>query len=82
MLPAYKESYTCYTTPSGNMQLYLYRRKPTRKRISVKKKYIIQQKFLGLVLFLLGVVFIAIFPEDAMGGLFAGFLGIVRLVCD
>lgn len=45
MLPSYNETCTHYTSTSGNTQVYIYRRK---KRLSERKKALLQQKLLGL----------------------------------
>lgn len=47
MLPAYNETYTHYTTRSGNTQLLLYRRTPTRRQ-KAERIYYIKQKLVGL----------------------------------
>lgn len=79
MLPAYKETYTHYTTPSGNTQLILYRRKSTQKHIKISK-YFINQKALGIILVVLGIVGCAIFQEDNGGFAFTVLLGILRII--
>lgn len=77
MLPAYKETYTNYISASGNTQIYIYRR---RKRLSERKKKLIQQKLLGLTLVVVGVVGCCVMPEDAGGCLMACGMGIVRMI--
>lgn len=54
MLPMYKETYTTYTSRSGNTQLYLYRRKKTRNKEN--KQYFIMQKLSGLTMALIGLI--------------------------
>ena len=54
MLPAYNETYTHYSTPSGNTQLLLYRRKPTRRHKS-ERIYYIKQKLSGLTMAAIGI---------------------------
>lgn len=54
MLPMYKETYTHYTSRSGNIQLYLYRRKKARNKEN--KQYFIMQKLSGLVMLLIGLI--------------------------
>ena len=55
MLPAYNETYTHYTTRSGNTQLLLYRRKPTRRQ-KVERIYYIKQKLSGLIMAAIGIL--------------------------
>lgn len=81
MLPMYNESHTYYSTPSGNTQIYIVQKKP-QKKLSSHEKYERQQKLLGIGLLLIGALAIAIFPEDAMGGLFASGMGLLRVVCN
>ena len=76
MLPVYNETYTHYSTRSGNTQIYIYRRK---KRLSERKKKLIQQKLLGLALVIIGVVGCCIMPEDCGGCLFTSLMGTARL---
>lgn len=73
MLPAYKESYTHYTTPSGNTQIYLYRKKPSKNLILRK------QKILGVILVILGIIGAIALPEDNGGFILAAFMGIARI---
>ena len=79
MMPVYRESYTTYTTPTGNTQIYIYKRK---KKISERKKGLITQKCMGAALLIIGIGGCFIFREDCGGFLFAGLMGIARLVCD
>ena len=81
MMPAYKENYTHYTTPSGNTQIFVYHRK-AKKRMSKREKYQIQQKFLGLILTVLGIIGCFFVPEDCGGFLFAVLLGIARMISN
>lgn len=55
MLPAYKETYTYYSTPSGNTQLILYKRKPTQKW-KARRIYYIKQKLSGLIMTAIGII--------------------------
>ena len=55
MMPAYNESYTHYSTRSGNTQLLLYRRKPTRRQ-KAERIYYIKQKLSGLTMATIGIL--------------------------
>ena len=78
MLPAYKEVYTHYSTPSGNTQILLYRRKATRKR-KTERLYYIKQKISGLILVVIGMTIPFLMDGDATISLFALPLGIVLM---
>ena len=75
MLPAYNETYTHYTTRSGNTQLLLYRRKPTRKR-KAERTYYIKQKLSGLTMAAVGIIAPILLDGDATFSLIALPLGI------
>lgn len=75
MLPAYKETYTHYATPSGNTQLILYRRKPTQKR-KEERTYYIKQKLSGLIVAAIGIATPFLMDGDATFSLIALPLGI------
>ena len=75
MLPAYNETYTHYTTRSGNTQLLLYRRKPTRK-CKAERTYYIKQKLSGLTMAAVGIITPFILDGDATFSLIALPLGI------
>lgn len=75
MLPAYKETYTHYSTPNGNTQLILYRRKPTQKQ-KTDRIYYIKQKLFGLIMAAIGIVAPFLLDGDATISLFALPLGI------
>lgn len=78
MMPTY--SYTEYTSPSGNTQIYVVRQKKnTLNKISERRKYIQKQRFLGISLVILGVIACAVFPEDATGGVFVTLMGIANI---
>lgn len=61
MLPTIRESHTYYASRSGNIQLYLYRRKP-KKEQKIKRK----QKILGLTAVMISAI-----------ELLAGYMGII-----
>lgn len=75
MLPAYKESCTHYSTPSGNTQIYLYKRKPTRKQ-RAERIYYIKQKLSGAIMAAIGIVVPFLLDGDATFSLIALPLGI------
>lgn len=75
MLPAYNETYTHYTTRSGNTQLLLYRRKPTRRQ-KVERVYYIKQKLSGLTMAAIGIFTPFLLDGDATFSLIALPLGI------
>lgn len=54
MLPAYNETYTHYSTPNGNTQLLLYRRKTTRRQ-KAERIYYIKQKLSGFTMAAIGI---------------------------
>lgn len=64
MLPAYNETYTHYRTPSGNTQILLYRRKPTRRQ-KAERIYYIKQKLLGLAAVVISVASPLLLDGDA-----------------
>ena len=75
MLPAYNETYTHYTTRSGNTQLLLYRRKPTRRQ-KVERVYYIKQKLSGLTMSIIGIFTPFLLDGDATFSLIALPLGL------
>lgn len=75
MLPAYNETYTYYTTPSGNTQILLYRRKPTRRQ-KAERIYYIKQKLSGLIMAAIGIVTPFLCDGDATFSLIALPLGL------
>lgn len=78
MMPAY--SYTEYTSPSGNIQIYIVRHKKNAIKISARKREIINQKRLGASLVVVGLIGCIIFPEDCGGALLACAMGILRMI--
>ena len=64
MLPAYNETYTHYTTRSGNTQLLLYRRKTTRRQ-KAERIYYIKQKLSGLTMAAIGIITPILLDGDA-----------------
>ena len=77
MLPQY--SYTEITTFTGNTQIYIFRKK---KRGSAYRKYLRQQKLLGVALIVICIIGCFVIPEDCGGYLLAGCMGLARVVCD
>lgn len=75
MLPAYNETYTHYTTRSGNTQLLLYRRKPTRRQ-KAERIYYIKQKLSGLTMAAIGIFTPFLLDGDATFSLIALPLGL------
>lgn len=75
MLPAYNETYTHYSTRSGNTQLLLYRRKPTRRQ-KVERIYYIKQKLSGLTMATIGILIPFLCDGDATFSLIALPLGL------
>lgn len=75
MLPAYNETYTHYSTPNGNTQLLLYRRKPTRRQ-KAEKIYYIKQKLSGLTMAAIGIFTPFLLDGDATFSLIALPLGL------
>lgn len=90
MLPTFKQ--TQFISKSGNTELiYIVhnkRKSPLEilaekwETLSDRKQYIIKQKLLGCGLVAVGIVAMMIFPDDAMGGLVASGMGILRVVCN
>jgi hypothetical protein len=78
MVPAY--SYTEYTSPSGNIQIYIVRHKKNAIKVSARNKETIKQKYLGAGLIAIGLIGCMIFPEDCGGALLACVMGILRMV--
>ena len=74
MMPTYKETYTHYTTPGGNVQVILYRRKAHQKQR--ERVYYIKQKLSGLTLAAIGIITPILFDGDATISLIALPLGI------
>lgn len=75
MLPAYNETYTHYSTPRGNTQILLYRRKPTRRQ-KAKRIYYIKQKLSGLTMAAIGILTPFLCDGDATFSLIALPLGL------
>ena len=75
MLPAYNETYTHYSTRSGNTQLLLYRRKRTRRR-KAERIYYIKQKLSGLTMASIGIFTPFLLDGDATFSLIALPLGL------
>lgn len=75
MLPAHNGTVTYYTTKSGNTQILLYRRKPTRRQ-KAKRIYYIKQKFAGLAMAAIGILIPLICDGDATFSLIALPLGL------
>ena len=75
MLPAYNETYTHYSTRSGNTQLLLYRKKPTRRR-KAERIYYIKQKLSGLTMASIGIITPFLLDGDATFSLIALPLGL------
>lgn len=75
MLPAYNETYTHYNTPSGNTQILLYRRKPTRRQ-KAERIYYIKQKLSGLTMAAIGIFIPFLCDGDATFSLIALPLGL------
>lgn len=75
MMPAYNESYTHYSTRSGNTQLLLYRRKPTRRQ-KAERIYYIKQKLSGLTMATIGILIPFLCDGDATFSLIALPLGL------
>lgn len=48
--------------------------------LSDRKKYLIQQKSLGVALVVIGIVAMMMFPEDAYGGFVVSGMGLLRVV--
>ena len=78
MMPVF--SYTEYTSPSGNTQIYIVRRRRNMIKLSSKRKEMGKQKCLGAMAFILGLIGCILFPDDCGGALFACALGILRLI--
>lgn len=81
MATAYKESYMHYTTPSGNTQIFVYRRKPRRGLIR-KEKYLIKQKLLGLALVVIGIIGCFLVANDCGGFVFATLIAGARVITN
>lgn len=75
MLPAYNETYTHYSTPNGNTQLLLYRRKPTRRQ-KAERIYYTKQKLSGLTMATIGIFTPFLLDGDATVSLIALPLGL------
>ena len=78
MLPVYKESCICYTTPSGNVQVILYQRKVHQKQR--EKIYYIKQKLSGLILITVGIICPILLNGDATASLFILPLGVYLML--
>ncbi len=79
MMPAYNESYTHYSTKSGNTQLLLYRRKLTHRQ-KAERIYYIKQKLMGLAAVGISVASPLLFDGDATISVFMLPLGIFLMV--
>ena len=75
-------SYTEITTRSGNIQIYIFRKQKENKTESIHKKFLRQQKLLGVALIAISIIGCAIIPEDCGGCLVAGLMGIARVIYD
>ena len=75
MLPAYNETYTHYSTSSGNTQILLYRRKSTRRQ-KAERIYYIKQKLSGLTMSAIGIFTPFLLDGDATFSLIALPLGL------
>lgn len=75
-------SYTEITTQSGNTQIYIFRKQKKKEHGSEHKKFLRQQKLLGMALIILAIIGCISFPDDCGGCLVAGFMGIARIICD
>ena len=73
---------TEFTTFSGNTKIYIFRKQKEKETESAKKKFLRQQKILGVALIAISIIGCAIMPEDCGGCLVAGLMGIARVVCD
>lgn len=70
---AYKESYTKYSTKSGNTKIMIYRRRKARriiKHLLADDCYFLKQKTLGFILAVIGVVLPIIDNGNATFSLF------------
>lgn len=83
MLPAVK--YTEYTSPSGNTQIYVFRRKPQKSFIQkffTSRKYAMaRQKLLGIVLIIIGIIGMVLFTDEATAPCVLVFMGVLRVAC-
>lgn len=79
MMPAYNESYTHYSTKSGNTQLLLYRRKLTHRQ-KAERIYYIKQKLMGLAAVGISVASPLLFDGDATISVLMLPLGIFLMV--
>lgn len=79
MMPSYR--CTEITTHSGNTQIYILRKKENKKE-SAYKKYLRQQKLLGVALIAICIVGCIIIPEDCGGFILPGLMGIARVIYD
>ena len=75
-------SCTEITTHSGNIQIYIFRKQKEKKAESAHKKFLRQQKLLGVALIAISLIGCAIMPEDCGGCLIAGLMGIARVIYD
>lgn len=75
-------SCTEITSYSGNTHIYIFRKKGKKKEESVYEVYPKRQKLLGVGLIAISIIGCTIMPEDCGGCLIAGFMGIIRVVCD
>lgn len=78
MIPVF--SYTEYTSPSGNTQIYIVRRRRNMIKLFSKRKELVKQKCLGVIAIIVGLIGCILFPDDCGGALFACALGILRLI--
>lgn len=75
-------SYTEFTTYSRNIKVYIFWKQKEKESESAKKKFLRQQKLLGITLVAISIIGCAIIPEDCGGCLVAGLMGIARVIYD
>ena len=73
-------SCTEITTHSGNTQIYIFRKQKVRETESTHKKFLRQQKLLGVSLVVISIIGCAIIPEDCGGFIISGLMGVARVV--
>lgn len=56
MLPAYKETYTYYATPSENTKILIYRRRKASNQDIKRKAYFKKQRFCGILMTSIGII--------------------------
>ena len=67
---------------SRNTQIYIFRKQKEKETELASKKFLRQQKLLGVALIAISIICCAIMPEDCGGCLVAGLMGIARVICD